>query len=858
MGVSESLFDGVSGLSNHQTWMDVIGNNIANVNTTGFKDQQYNFADVIYQTIKGASAGVVGGAGGTDFEQIGLGSHTGSLISNQQEGSLQTTNIPTDFAIQGDGFFIVNDGQANHYTRDSNFIVDGAGNINSAATGYHLQGYGLKQVGNTVVLDTTKIVNLTVPNQTNPAQQTNVLGLVGNLQSTSTSTQTQSIGVYDSLGQLHNVVLSFTPSGKADGNWTVAATSPDLIPGSNIIVSGGNTQTTVAGDAGLHFNSLGQLDGTVTPLVLDFVGANTPTIPITGTSGLSTAPTQAALPWLIPGTQIASNASQTGVVLTLNDVKVGSLTQFASPTAVETQAVPDSSVIPNPTQPNVVLTGNLNNSVPAPGFTTMGKAFFVMQDSTGASHNVEVGLDTTDGFNYNPQVLTVDGFSGAIATPNANLQNGSNALVPVVLTGVDSTGQSHAFRVELSPNIASTGITAGSIWAGYIDQVDGLNPRVTGNLQTGLPNGSTTQFVFNKMEPDGVNHTFAVTLTWDNVTSKWTVNAGTDITVDGAPAPGYVTVTPNADVIANGVQVNIGNNGGASVYKNAAAETVTYDFSKVLTSTNASTLTPQIINPSIALKYDATGKIVSGGSLSFSINANSMFTNAGAGAVETNSAQQFNFDFAQVSNTANATAMPPVANPVGALTLPISMSAGTPLSYAGIPSSIVQGSNRNLTIAANAFANGNQAQTLTLDFSRITQSAQPGGISGPLAGTSGNAAGSLKEFNVDQTGVLHGVYTNGFTQEIGQILLATVENPGGMQREGVNNMQISANSGVVNIGVPGTGKFGTVAAGNVETSNVDLANEFSNMILAERGFQANSRIITTSDEMLQDVVNIKH
>src|SRR5690348_18490869 len=105
MGVSESLFDGVSGLSNHQTWMDVIGNNIANVNTTGFKDQQYNFADVIYQTIKGASAGVVGGAGGTDFEQIGLGSHTGSLISNQQEGSLQTTNIPTDFAIQGDGFF---------------------------------------------------------------------------------------------------------------------------------------------------------------------------------------------------------------------------------------------------------------------------------------------------------------------------------------------------------------------------------------------------------------------------------------------------------------------------------------------------------------------------------------------------------------------------------------------------------------------------------------------------------------------------------------------------------------------------------------------------------------------------------
>src|SRR5581483_8305895 len=144
MGASESLFDGVSGLSNHQTWMNVIGNNIANVNTTGYKDLQFNFADVIYQTLKGASGGVAQGPGGTDFNQVGLGTQNASIISNQQEGSLSTTNLPTDFAIEGDGFFIVNDGQADHYTRDSNFIVDGQGNINAASTGFHLRGYGLK------------------------------------------------------------------------------------------------------------------------------------------------------------------------------------------------------------------------------------------------------------------------------------------------------------------------------------------------------------------------------------------------------------------------------------------------------------------------------------------------------------------------------------------------------------------------------------------------------------------------------------------------------------------------------------------------------------------------------------------
>src|SRR5581483_3557112 len=143
MGASESLFDGVSGLSNHQTWMNVIGNNIANVNTAGFKSQEFNFVDQLNEVLKAANAPTLGGAGGTNFAQNGIGTMLGSITSNQQQGSLQTTNIPTDFAIQGDGFFIVNDGSANHYTRDANFIVDGFGNINMAATGFHLQGYGL-------------------------------------------------------------------------------------------------------------------------------------------------------------------------------------------------------------------------------------------------------------------------------------------------------------------------------------------------------------------------------------------------------------------------------------------------------------------------------------------------------------------------------------------------------------------------------------------------------------------------------------------------------------------------------------------------------------------------------------------
>src|SRR6185437_9705814 len=168
--------------------------------------------------------------------QIGLGTQDGSITNNQAQGSLQTTNVNTDFGIEGDGFFLVSDGNANHYTRDGHYIVDGFGNINQASTGYHLQGYGLKQVGNSVAIDTSKVVNLTVPQQVNPAQQTNILDLFGNLQSNTTTAQTQSVGVYDSLGQLHNVVVTFTPPATAGGDWTTTATSADLAAGATITV----------------------------------------------------------------------------------------------------------------------------------------------------------------------------------------------------------------------------------------------------------------------------------------------------------------------------------------------------------------------------------------------------------------------------------------------------------------------------------------------------------------------------------------------------------------------------------------------------------------------------------------------
>ena len=137
----KSLFSGVAGLRTHQTKMDVIGNNIANVNTTSFKSQSITFSDLMYQTTQSATAASET-KGGVNPRQIGLGSKSGAIgTAIDTQGATQTTNNPFDMMITGDSFFIVNDGAQTKYTRDGSFYVDGAGNLAMQSTGYYVYGW---------------------------------------------------------------------------------------------------------------------------------------------------------------------------------------------------------------------------------------------------------------------------------------------------------------------------------------------------------------------------------------------------------------------------------------------------------------------------------------------------------------------------------------------------------------------------------------------------------------------------------------------------------------------------------------------------------------------------------------------
>jgi flagellar hook protein FlgE len=144
---------------------------------------------------------------------------------------------------------------------------------------------------------------------------------------------------------------------------------------------------------------------------------------------------------------------------------------------------------------------------------------------------------------------------------------------------------------------------------------------------------------------------------------------------------------------------------------------------------------------------------------------------------------------------------------------------------------------------------------VTINVAGLTQFGGANTITAP--DQDGFALGSLQSFTLGNDGTITGVYSNGLRQNIGMLALASFNNPSGLEKAGSSSFRVGDNSGVAMIGVAGTGGRGVLNAGALEMSNVDLAEEFTGLIVAQRGFQANSRVITSSDEILQDLVNLK-
>ncbi|MFI3257836.1 MAG: flagellar hook protein FlgE [Spirochaetales bacterium] len=282
-----SLYSGVSGMQNHQTRLDVIGNNVANVNTTGFKKGRVNFQDMISQQLSGAASPTTE-IGGVNPQEVGLGVMVASIDTIFTQGNLQSTGVSTDIAIQGNGFFVLKNGEETFFTRAGAFGVDSEGTLVNPADGLRVQGWMAEELNGEMVINTAgNTEDLIIPIGTkDPAKATENVNFACNLNKNTpeildgaspadiaNGTWATEFNVYDSFGNAHNLSVSFTRVVDTPNQWTATVN----VDPENADV----TQTRVG---------LGTTDGTGNTFLVNFDNMGT-LLSVTDTAGNVSNPT---------------------------------------------------------------------------------------------------------------------------------------------------------------------------------------------------------------------------------------------------------------------------------------------------------------------------------------------------------------------------------------------------------------------------------------------------------------------------------------------------------------------------------------------------------------------------------------
>lgn len=671
-----SLFAGVSGLANHQVMLDVIGNNISNINTVGFKSSRVTFREMLTQTIRGASRPIGGGMGGTNPQQIGLGSAIGSIDTDFSQGNMQTTGVMTDMAIEGEGFFILSDGYTQYYTRGGAFTLDGEGHLVNPSNGYKLQGILADEQGNIehgqgindIVLPTSMVV---------PARATTSIQLSGNL--------------------------------------NVDSDAQETITRSEALLA--------AAEAGDHLMTLYGQNGTRLGLRENDV------ITIHGTIG---------------GTDIPETLLTVDQTTTLQDIvnTLQSAIQSIDPAASVT-IQPDGSL---QVTAGTMDINNLNLQVG--GNTTFNNAFtfdtLIEAGNTGTTSDSLRAPATSEDllanlYDYQGRAL--------------DLTDGSNIIINGDLGGlaISSRTMTYSAATTTLGDMLSAIRQAFNITSGSVELDDQGRTVITGDV------GADFSISNVDISQEGSDPIF------DNALFFTTLQEARD-------AGSYSVNTMIYDSLGD-------------------LHNVTINFTKVSGENSWNW----------DVSVDGLAQVVEGGSGSV------QFTSTG-----TLSSFSYNSGSGRLIIDPNN----------GAEMMTISLDPGTIGSLDGL----IQ-FNRAFSVRAKDM--------------------------------DGQAMGSLESISIDRNGVINGQFSNGVNRDLAQIALSDFNNPSGLMRVGENMFIVSPNSGAPVIVFAGTNARGQISPGELEMSNVDLAGEFTEMIIAQRGFQANARIIAVGDQMLNELVNLK-
>ncbi|EKO4729126.1 flagellar hook protein FlgE [Campylobacter coli] len=852
-----SLWSGVSGLQAHQVAMDVEGNNISNVNTTGFKYSRADFGTMFSQTVKIATA-PTDGRGGSNPLQIGLGVSVSSTTRIHSQGSVQTTDKNTDVAINGDGFFMVSDdgGLTNYLTRSGDFKLDAYGNfVNNA--GFVVQGWNINWDTQSIDSSRTPQNIFIDPGMHIPAAQSTEVAIKANLNS-GLNIGTASRPLY-SLDSVHgfNQKTGETKDENDTGTTQFYTTSKNAV------------EVTEKGvDAGSLFNANGQglnlRDGQ--GIWVSYADAKYSTNQL-GVNAFdpNLHQTQTAAFWGNGNKKTRLDIVINGV--TIQNDTIGSIDEaiayintFTAPTdarqgtGVRAVKNADGSGIDFVNDNADGTTDNMKNiNLVVNATNTAGEAWTATWDAAANTFNQYTPIQQN-----NASLWTATG--GQAGTAN-NLTGGRSAQIITAHKYIYSSSP-QTLPPMYNPDggfayIPGTQGGGGPTWNGTdtatIGSQNYYNAVMNGSLlNTNIRTFHTTEDLRELLQRDaryGVDYdgsgTFAAADVNENV--KVVVNSS------GAFSLTNVNETSNSPTLVTGGQGPLtfgphNMNFNITAYTDERGTVSTNDaFTKIFKGLDGSFPAGNQVKQSELLKLSAfSAGLEIYDSLGSKHTLEVQF-------VKQSTTQDGGNEWQMIIRVPE----PAEINTTGEG--PNNIIVGT--ARFNNDGSLSNYNPRTINFSPNNGAAPNQQIKLSFGTSGSNDGLVSSNSASTLTGqaTDGYTSGNLKPdaIRVDDKGNILGEFTNGKTFAVAKIAMASVANNSGLEEIGGNLFKVTANSGNIVVGEAGTGGRGEMKTSALEMSNVDLSRSLTELIIIQRGYQANSKTISTSDQMLQTLIQLK-
>lgn len=852
-----SLWSGVSGLQAHQVAMDVEGNNISNVNTTGFKYSRADFGTMFSQTVKIATA-PTDGRGGSNPLQIGLGVSVSSTTRIHSQGSVQTTDKNTDVAINGDGFFMVSDdgGLTNYLTRSGDFKLDAYGNfVNNA--GFVVQGWNINWDTQSIDSSRTPQNIFIDPGMHIPAAQSTEVAIKANLNS-GLNIGTASRPLY-SLDSVHgfNQKTGETKDENDTGTTQFYTTSKNSV------------EVTEKGvDAGSLFNANGQglnlRDGQ--GIWVSYADAKYSTNQL-GFNAFdpNLHQNQTAAFWGNGNQKTRLDIVINGVVIQNDtigsiDEAIAYINTFTAPTdarqgtgvrAVKNadgsgiDFVNDNADGTTDNMKNINLVVNANNTAGEAWTATWNAATNTFNQYTLIQQN-NASLWTATGGQAGTQNNLTGGRSAQIITAHKYIYSSSPQTLPPMYN--PDGGFNYIPGTNAQPP-AWNGTDAATIGSqNYYNAV--MNGSL---LNTNIRTFHTTEDLRELLQRDaryGVDYDgsgkFAAADVNENV--KVVVNSS------GAFSLTNVNKTSNSPTLtAPGGQrpLNFGPhnmNFNITAYTDERGTVSTNDaFTKIFKGLDGSFPAGNQVKQSELLKLSAfSAGLEIYDSLGSKHTLEVQF-------VKQSTTQDGGNEWQMIIRVPE----PAEINTTGEG--PNNIIVGT--ARFNNDGSLSNYNPRTINFSPNNGAAPNQQIKLSFGTSGSNDGLVSSNSASTLTGqaTDGYTSGNLKPdaIRVDDKGNILGEFTNGKTFAVAKMAMASVANNSGLEEIGGNLFKVTANSGAIVVGEAGTGGRGEMKTSALEMSNVDLSRSLTELIIIQRGYQANSKTISTSDQMLQTLIQLK-